>query len=59
MTGFWATPLRVVTNTTPLAARTPYTAVADASFKIEMDSTSSIDKSDISRSTPSTNTNGF
>ena len=35
-----AVPLLVVTNTTPFAPRTPYTAVAEASFNIEKLSTS-------------------
>ncbi|MNL64178.1 hypothetical protein D3C87_1883700 [compost metagenome] len=58
MTGACAIPLRVVTRTTPLAALTPYTAVADASLSIETDSTSSTEISDISRSTPSTKMSG-
>ena len=43
---------------TPFAPRTPYTALAAASFSTENDSISAADKSSSVRSIPSTNTNG-
>ena len=48
-----ALPLLVVTITTPLAPRTPYTAVAEASFKIEKLSISAGSRVFKSPSTPS------
>ncbi len=49
----------VVTNTTPFAPRTPYTAVAEASFKIEKLSISSASRVFIFPSTPSMSTNAL
>jgi hypothetical protein len=59
-TGLPTTPLLVVINITPLAPLTPYTAVAEASFNIEMLSTElmSIVLKALGRSTPSTRING-
>ena len=51
-------PRRVVTRITPLAPRTPNTAVDEASFNIETFSISLGSKSVKSLSTPSTKTNG-
>ena len=51
-------PRLVVTRITPLAPFTPYTAVADASFNTETDSTELISTEFIGRSIPSTSTNG-
>ena len=39
--GFPSEPFLVVTNMTPAAACSPYTAAADASFKMVIDSISS------------------
>ena len=52
-------PLRVVTNITPFAPRTPYTAVAEASFNTEIVSISSGSICAIGRSTPSISTKGL
>ena len=57
--GFPNWPLFVFTMITPLAPRTPYTALAAASFNTENDSISAADKSSSVLSIPSTNTNGF
>src|SRR3546814_3306581 len=53
-------PLLVVIRMTPLAPRTPKTAVADASFRIDIDATSlaSIVRI-LSRGTPSIKTSGL
>ena len=51
-------PRLVVTRITPLAPRTPNTAVADASFRIEMSSISLGSSCPNERSTPSTSTRG-
>ena len=51
-------PLRVVTRTTPFAPRTPNTAVAEASFRIERFSISFGSICENSRSTPSTRIRG-
>ena len=51
-------PRLVVIKITPLAPRTPNTAVADASFNTEIDATELMSTEFIGRSTPSTSTNG-
>lgn len=55
---FPSTPLFVVISITPLAPLTPNTAVADASFNTEIDSTELISTLVIGRSIPSTNIRG-
>ena len=52
-------PRLVVTRMTPLAPRTPNTAVAEASFRIEMSWISLGSSCPNERSTPSTSTSGF
>ena len=51
-------PRFVLIIMTPFAPRTPYIALAEASFKTEKDSISAGSRSFKLRSTPSTNTNG-
>ena len=58
ITALPSSPRLVVIKITPLAPRTPNTAVADASFNTEMDATELISTEAIGRSTPSTNTSG-
>ena len=58
MFGFLSCPRLVVNNITPFAPRTPYTAVAEASFRIDIDSISFMSTSFMSLSIPSTNTKG-
>ena len=58
ITGLPSVPCLVVINITPLAPFIPYTAQDEASFKIVTDSISDASIRAISRSTPSTNTNG-
>ena len=54
-----AVPRFVVISTIPLAPRTPYNAVAVASFRIEKEAISSTSTRSILRSTPSTSTKGL
>ena len=51
-------PRLVVIRITPFAPRTPYTALAEASFSTENDSISEISRLFKERSTPSTSTSG-
>ena len=56
--GLPSEPFFVVMMITPFAPRTPYTAEAEASFRIEKEAISSVSTKSSSRSMPSTRTNG-
>ena len=58
ITALPSSPRLVVIKITPLAPRTPNTAVADASFNTEMVATELMSTEFMGRSTPSTSTSG-